>query len=87
MEKAINQNLIKALRCLGSNDGIGGCYCDRFNAAASLTERPMRCQGHDSEYQKCPYWQDEYGVCFEDGECGEWLFKTADILEGVKSDG
>ena len=75
-------NLIKALRCLASQNNEGDCYADRYNYRHMDNESPeMYCGSEPPEGMiKCPYHQNEYGVCFEDGDC-DWLGIAADILE------
>ena len=41
----------------------------------------MSCSGTSEGTIQCPYHQKTYGVCFEDGDCMDWLRTVADILE------
>lgn len=80
----MDKDLIKALRCLASFDLVGACYMEKHNRDAK--KREMYCGFADhGETIQCPYFQDEYSACFENGECGEWLNKIADILENQNS--
>lgn len=77
----INRNLIKALRCLASQDENGDCYRDHYNIIHG-NEPEIYCGSEPPDGRvQCPYYQNEYNVCFEDGECGEWLNRAADIFE------
>lgn len=75
--------LVKALRCLASNDGFGDCYMEHYNAKSD-GER-MSCGKRPGTLQ-CPYHQNTYETCFEDGQCGEWLNEIADIMELITKD-
>lgn len=76
----MDNDLIKALRCLASDTPSGTCYEDYYNLTHSDGQR-MCCSGMMDGSIPCPYHQSTYDVCFEDGDCGEWLNKVADILE------
>lgn len=80
--KEINLNdLIKALRCLASNDPEGNCYEDQYN----FGNDGQRISYYGSpETIKCPYHQNTYDVCFEDGDCCEWLGDAAKLLEELQ---
>lgn len=68
------ENLCKALRCIASQDEFGDCYADRHDKVI--------CRNDPLEgYTTCPYYQDDYGVCAEDGELF-WLSEVAELLEG-----
>lgn len=75
----IDTDMIKALRCLASQDAEGNCYEDIYNLRNHKQE--MHCGGNLYGSIPCPYYQNKYEVCFEDGECGEWLDTVADKLE------
>lgn len=79
----MDNDLIKALHCLTSQDNAGDCHMDIYNLLRKDNEPKMYCNNKvwGDETIQCPYHQDEYETCFEDGECGEWLNKIADILE------
>ena len=79
----MDNDLIKALRCLASQDENGDCNMDRHNFLRKENEPKIYCTTKvwGDETMQCPYHQDKYETCFEDGECGEWLDKVADILE------
>ena len=80
-------DLIKALRCLASQDADGDCHMDKYNRYldncnfSKKKEAQMSCSGTSEGTIQCPYHQKTYGVCFEDGDCMDWLRTVADILE------
>jgi len=79
----IDNDLIKALRCLASQDNEGDCYGEHHNFMhVDGDENEIYCgsEPRDGRIQ-CPHYQNKYGVCFEDGECSEWLETVADELE------
>lgn len=80
-----NTNLIKALRCLASQDAEGDCYMERYNFMHVGGDKPaIYCGANPPDGRIiCPYYQNEYGVCFEDGEC-DWVGIAADMLEQYK---
>lgn len=80
------KDMIKALRCLASQDENGDCYMQHYNTLHLDDDEPAICCTSEpsDERVKCPYYQNKYEVCFEDGECGEWLSEAADILEIVR---
>lgn len=79
------KDMIKALRCLASQDENGDCYMQHYNTLHLDDEPTICCTSEPSDERvKCPYYQNKYEVCFEDGECGEWLSEAADILEIVR---
>ena len=84
-----NTDLIKALRCLGSQNEYGDCHADNYNYLhideENIHDAPMRC-GEFEGHICCPYFQTKYGVCFEDGECQELLNEAANILETIRSE-
>ncbi|MBR3762206.1 MAG: hypothetical protein IKK59_05630 [Lachnospiraceae bacterium] len=76
-------DLVKALRCLGSQTADGDCYETLYNMQHMGDEdyKPMRCGACESETKICcPYHQKTYDVCFEDGDCW-WLREVADMIE------
>lgn len=79
----MDNDLTKALHCLTSQDNAGDCHMDIYNLLRKDNEPKMYCNNKvwGDETIQCPYHQDKYETCFEDGECGEWLNKIADILE------
>lgn len=79
-----NRDLIKALRCLASQKADGFCYEDIYNLTHK-NDPEMSCYGLTPGTVKCPYNQKEYDVCFEDGQCSEWLEMAADLLEKLSS--
>ena len=88
-ENEINiTDMIKALQCIASQDADGDCYCDHFNAHLTceqfgdntrLDEKHMSCGGVLKDTQSCPYSQNTYGVCYEDGELW-WLKDIVSVL-------
>ena len=80
-------DLIKALRCLASQDADGNCHMDKYNRYldncnfSKKKEAQMSCSGTSEGTIQCPYHQKTYGVCLEDGDCMDWLSTVADILE------
>lgn len=79
----MDNDLIKALRCIASQGEDGNCKMDWHNLLRKDDEPKMYCSNKiwGDEAIQCPYHQDKYGVCFEDGDCREWLNEVADILE------
>lgn len=79
----MDNDLIKALRCIASQDEDGNCKMDWHNLLRKDDEPKMYCNNKvwGDKTVQCPYHQDKYETCFEDGECGEWLNTIADILE------
>ena len=94
MEKIIIDDMIKALKCVASQDTEGDCYKDHENFKHMEDDKYKRivCEtGEDlrdyisgKEAVGCPYYQDTYGCCFEDGE-SYWLKDVAELLEELKS--
>lgn len=81
-QKEINLNdLIKALRCLASCDPENNCYIDNYNFDSN--GQRMSCYG-SPETIKCPYNQQTYSVCFDDGECNEWLENASELLKELQ---
>lgn len=84
MEENEYSDLIKALRCVGSQDEFGACFMDRYNHTIrgkdGLLE--MRCGNYEGSIC-CPFYQKKYGVCFGDGDCAEFLSEAANIIERI----
>lgn len=86
----IDKNMIKALRCIASQDVEGDCYKDHENFMHMSDDdwKPIVCREGEcvrdfisgKEGVTCPYLQQPYGVCEEDGELW-WLKDLADELE------
>lgn len=76
----INPNLIKALRCLASQDSYNNCYVNKYNRERGGKPK-MTCKGILNTIP-CPYSQEEYNTDFGSDECMKWLGELADILEG-----
>ena len=76
----MDNDLIKALRCIASDTPYDTCYEDYYNLTHHDGKR-MHCSGALDDSIPCPYYQNTYPVCFADGACGEWLNEVADILE------
>ena len=66
------EDMIKALRCMGSVH-LDSCYMNQHNR--KHPDDRISC-GVGS----CPYYQDTYGVCFDDDDTS-WLSLAADELE------
>lgn len=94
MERLTLDDMIKALKCIASQDTEGDCYKDHENFKHMEDDKYKRivCEtGEDlrdyisgKEAVGCPYYQDTYGCCFEDGE-SYWLKDAAELLEELKS--
>ena len=94
MEKIIIDDMIKALKCVASQDAEGDCYADHENFMHIEDEKHKRilCEtGEDlrdyisgKEAVGCPYYQNTYGCCFENGELS-WLKDVAELLKELKS--
>lgn len=82
----VDENLIKALRCIASVGTEGDCYMDYYNIANSDKSKHMYCNGRvfENDNIQCPFYQDKYDTCYQDGECSDWLYKIANILEKNK---
>ena len=74
VKQEVDEDLIKALRCLASEDSMGSCHEARRNHKVS-------CIG-DNNSEQCQFYQDKYCTCLETEETSGWLNKVADILEG-----
>lgn len=87
-------DMIKALKCVASQDAAGDCYADYENLRHMDDNNYKRLVCRDGENLKdhfsgrdavdCPYYQREYGCCFDDGELF-WLEDVAKLLEELKS--
>lgn len=94
MEKIIIDDMIKALRCVASQDTVDDCYADHENFMHMQNDEHKRIvcgTGKDlidyisgKEAVECPYHQQKYGCCFEDGDLF-WLKDVAELLEELKS--
>lgn len=94
MEKIIIDDMIKALKCIVSQDTEGDCYADRENFMCMEDDKHKRLVCGTGKNLKdyisgkeaigCPHHQDTYGCCFEDGEL-YWLKDVAELLEELKS--
>lgn len=93
MERLTLDDTIKALRCVASQDTGGGCYADHENfihmddeykRIVCGTGKDLRDPISDKEAVGCPYYQDTYECCFEDGGL-YWLKDVAELLEELKS--
>ncbi len=74
VKQEIDEDLIKALRCLASEDSMGSCReAERDYKVSCLGSRGSR---------QCRFYQDKYCTCFGTEETSKWLNKVADILEG-----
>lgn len=93
MERLTLDDMIKALKCVASQDTVGDCYADHenFMHMHDKHKRIICGTGEDlrdyiggKEAVGCPYYQNAYGCCFEDGEL-YWLKDVAELLEELKS--
>lgn len=93
MERLTLDDMIKALKCVASQDTVGDCYADHENfihmddehkRIVCGTGEDLRDPISDKEAVGCPYYQNTYGCCFENGEL-YWLKDVAELLEELKS--
>lgn len=94
MERLALDDMIKALKCVASQDTEGDCYKDHENFKHMEDDKYKRivCEtGEDlrdyisgNEAVGCPYHQQKYGCCFEDGDLF-WMKDVAGLLEELKS--
>ena len=94
MERLTLDDMIKALKCVASQDTVGDCYADHENfmhmndgeykRIVCRAGEDLRDYTSGKEAVGCPYYQDTYGCCFEDGE-SYWLKDAAELLEELKS--
>lgn len=94
MKRLTLDDMIKALRCVASQDTEGDCYADHENFMHMQDDEHKRIVCGTGENLKdwmsgrdavgCPYHQNTYGCCSEDGEL-YWLKDVAELLEELKS--
>lgn len=94
MERLTLEDMIKALKCISSQDAEGDCYMDHENFKHMEDDKYKRivCETGENlrdyisgkEAVGCPYHQRTYGTCCEDGEL-YWLKDVAELLEELKS--
>lgn len=93
MERLTLDDMIKALKCVASQDAVGDCYADHENFMHRNDEHKRIVCGTGEDLEDyigggeavgCPYYQQKYGCCFEDGELF-WLKDVAELLEELKS--
>ena len=94
MERLTLEDMIKALKCISSQDAEGDCYMDNENLKHMEDDKYKRivCETGENlrdyisgkEAVGCPYHQRTYGTCYEDGEL-YWLKDVAELLEELKS--
>lgn len=94
MERLMLEDMIKALKCISSQDAEGDCYADHENfmyvaddehkSIVCGTGEDLRDHVSGKKAVGCPYHQNTYGCCFEDGEL-YWLKDVAELLEELKS--
>ena len=93
MERLILDDMIKALKCVASQDAVGDCYADHENfmhrndghkRIVCGTGEDLRDYVSGNEAVGCPYHQRKYGCCFEDGDLF-WMKDVAELLEELKS--
>lgn len=89
MKRLTLENMIKALKCVASQDMEGNCYADNENYKHGFDgDNRIVCQEGENlkdpvsgkECVTCPYYQNDYGCCFDDGELF-WLKDVAELLE------
>lgn len=82
------EDMIKALKCVASQNTAGDCYADyeNFRHMNDNNYKRLVCRDYISgrDAVGCPYYQREYGCCFDDGELF-WLEDVAELLEELKS--
>ena len=93
MERLTLDDMIKALKCVASQDTIGDCYAghenfmhrnDEHKRIVCGTGEDLRDYISGKEAVGCPYYQNTYGCCFENGELS-WLKDVAELLKELKS--
>ena len=94
MERLTLEDMIKALKCISSQDAEGDCYMDHENFKHMEDDKYKRivCETGENlrdyisgkEAVGCPYHQNTYGCCSEDWEL-YWLKDVAELLEELKS--
>lgn len=94
MKRLILEDMIKALKCISSQDAEGDCYMDHENFKHMEDDKYKRIVCETGENLRdyisgkdavgCPYHQKAYGTCYEDGEL-YWLKDVAELLEELKS--
>ena len=77
VKQEVDEDLIRELRCLGSQHNDDQCYADKYNA-----ENPKEKEINCTESGGCPFYQSKYYFHIGAKETNEWLNKVADILEG-----
>lgn len=83
----VDADMVKALRCIASQYPTGDCHSDFYNFGREDGKRMVCYTGNLAEDEVlCPYHQDKYGVCFEDGDFCEWMGKLADVIEGLQGE-
>lgn len=94
MERLTVDDMIKALKCISSQDAEGDCYMDHEKFKHMEDDKYKRITCGTGENLKdwisgrdavgCPYHQKTYGTCYEDGEL-YWLKDVTELLEELKS--
>ena len=88
MGKLALENMIKALKCVASQDMEGHCYADSENYKHIDGENRIVCREGENlkdpvsgeDAVACPYYQNDYGCCFDNGDLF-WLEDVAELLE------
>lgn len=89
MERLTLDDMIKALKCVASQDTVGDCYADHENfihmddehkRIVCGTGEDLRDYISGKEAVGCPYYQNDYGCCFDNGELF-WLEDVAELLK------
>lgn len=76
----MNDNMVKALKCISSQNGCGECYKDEFNKNVLQTGKIMICRNVTTGNRvSCPFHQFEYSTDFDEGL--DWLYNLAEKIE------
>lgn len=89
MERLTLDDMIKALKCVASRDTEGDCYADYENLMHMNDSEHKYIVCASSKITRrytvtCPYYQNTYSCCLEDGELS-WMKDVAELLEELKS--
>lgn len=90
MEQLMIKDMIKALKCIASQNEEGDCYADRENYMHMEDDNYKRlvCANGEDLVDRfsekgvigCPYHQNKYDCCLEDGDLF-WMKDVAELLE------
>lgn len=81
MVESIEPDLIKALRCLSSENDLGMCYMEQYNQKRKDEQARMYCWNAEKRGILCPFYQTKYDVV-DNKNC--WLNEIANKLEENK---